>query len=126
MESKKSILVVEDEESHFEVIKVMLESHGYDVFIVRSAQEGIAALESDKHFDLMWLDHYLSGEGSGLDVITAARKSEKYKDIPVFLVSNSAGNENIIKYREQNITKVFPKFGNKLADIVKALKDYLD
>ncbi len=73
MESKRRILVVEDEKSMREVLKILLEEEGYDVLSASDGLEGIALLR-EQTFDLVITDIKMP-RADGFDVLRAAHES---------------------------------------------------
>lgn len=86
----KRILIVEDDRSIANLQKDYLELSGYDVTIVGSGAEGLAALK-EKPYELVLLDIMLPGM-DGFEVLRSIREKD---DIPVLLVS--ARGEEIYK-----------------------------
>lgn len=91
--SKNTILAVDDEEHILELISYNLEAAGYEVL---KAETGEAAMDILKinHVDLMLLDWMLPGM-DGIEVIKRLRMDEKYRNLPVILLT--AKNDEINK-----------------------------
>ena len=88
---KKTILVVEDNESLNKLIKLKLERDGYRVLVCENGEDGLKMFEKE-NFDLVWLDIYLPGM-SGLEVLEKIRKNPKTKNQKVFMVTVSGSNK---------------------------------
>ncbi|MEX0930150.1 MAG: response regulator [Candidatus Paceibacterota bacterium] len=126
MSDTYSILVVEDEKPLLEIIQTKLESNGFEVATARTAEQALDYLESGMEVDVIWLDHYLIGEENGLSFLARIKKEEaKWKGIPVFLVSNTAGAETVQSYLRLGVEKYFTKADNRLDDIVNDIKAFL-
>jgi two-component system response regulator RegX3 len=82
IESGLRILVVEDEESFVDALKVGLSREGFNVSIARDGQEGIDAFHSQA-FDVVLLDLMLP-KVSGLDVCRNIRLTSS---VPIIIVS---------------------------------------
>lgn len=67
-----SVLVVEDNEDIREGMSLLLESEGYDVTEVGSAEEGLAQLKA-RSFHVVVTDYMLTGETGGWMVEQAAQ-----------------------------------------------------
>ena len=75
--AKLKILVVDDQQDHCEVIKMILESKGYEVMTCNSGQEALALLK-DSEFDLLITDLSMP-EMYGLELL--GKVKEVGKDI---------------------------------------------
>ena len=76
--------------------------------------------------DAIWLDHYLLGKENGLDFIKRFKANGgRWKNIPVFVVSNTEGAKTIQSYVELGISKYYVKSNHKLDDIIADIKSSL-
>jgi two-component system alkaline phosphatase synthesis response regulator PhoP len=107
MQSKSSILLVEDEENLHEALKLNLELEGYDVI---SAFDGAAALKAiqEEYFDLIILDVMLP-EMDGINVTETVRISNN--EVPILILSarNSSADRvlGLKKGADDYLTKPF-------------------
>lgn len=125
-EKKKTILVVEDETPLLKIIQDSLEKGGFHVIATQSVDEAIKRLEKGPAPDAVWLDHYLPGR-NGTELVTFMKKDESpYKEIPIFLVSNTAGAEKIYNYITMGVRRYYVKSDHRLDKIVAELKEFLD
>jgi PAS domain S-box-containing protein len=69
----RHILVVEDEPSVRNAMRMLLEIEGYEVTATASAADALEALRRD-YFDLIVTDYHLEGDRTGTEVINAARE----------------------------------------------------
>ncbi len=77
--------------------------------------------------DVIWLDHYLLGKESGLDfVVWCKEEAADYKNIPIFVVSNTATPEKIQTYLRLGINKYYVKAERRLDEIIKEIKFFLE
>jgi CheY-like chemotaxis protein len=85
MNTRKKILIVDDEQLNLEFFEVMLSKLG---FIVEKAEDGVEALEKVKRFypDLILLDTIMS-RMSGWEVTKTLKGDPKYRDIPIIMFS---------------------------------------
>ena len=123
--SKKKILVVEDSESLSKAVMFKLKASGFKVMNATSYEEAVEFLEKNKNIRAVWLDHWLHGKKTGLDVLKYIRGEERHKDIPVFVVSSS-GDEWSKMYEEVGVTKYFVKSDFLMSTILKEIRSYLD
>jgi CheY-like chemotaxis protein len=119
----KTILVVEDEKGLQKAIETSLTKNGFDVVAVSSAHAAKTVLDSNQKVDAVWLDHYLLGNETGLDVLYDLRESKSRRDVPVFAVTNSVGDDKVASYELLGIEKYFIKSNTSLADIVGSVKE---
>ena len=124
--NKHTILVIEDEKPILATITEALKLEGFGVKTVQTAKDAYAYLRKGGNPSLIWLDHYLLGDETGLDFLVAIKKNEKWKDIPVFVVSNTASAEIMNEYFEVGIAKYHAKTISKLEEIIKDMKKYLN
>lgn len=82
---KKTILTVDDEANILELLKYNLEKNGFIVLQAASGEEGIKLLE-ENDVDMLLLDLMLPGM-DGLQVLTKLRKEEKFRQLPVILLT---------------------------------------
>lgn len=123
---EKIILVVEDEALLSDAIKDKLEEKGYFVFTSANVDGAIEILnKSEKMIDAVWLDHYLPG-GNGLQLVTFMKdENSKFREIPIFLVSNSSSSEKIYQYLQLGVEGYFAKAESKLEDIITNIERVL-
>jgi len=120
----KKVLIVEDEKPLLNAASQSLERNGYDTYAATSAKEAIAQLESYDPIDAVWLDHYLLDQDTGLDLLEKMKKNKKWKNIPVFVVTNSVGDDKIRKYTVLGIEKYYIKAESSLGKIIKDIDDF--
>ncbi|MDR2257576.1 MAG: response regulator [Treponema sp.] len=85
MNTRKKILIVDDEKIYLEFFEVMLSKLG---FIVEEANDGVEALEKVKRFlpDLILLDN-LMPKMSGWEVTKTLKNDPQYSRIPIIMFS---------------------------------------
>jgi len=88
-ESRPRILVVDDEPDLLTVLKIGLESEGYDVLTAVDGEQGLA-LARQFMPDLLVLDLMLP-RLDGYKVCRALKFDERYKKIPIFILSARSG-----------------------------------
>uniref|UniRef100_A0A7S3UDP6 Uncharacterized protein n=1 Tax=Picocystis salinarum TaxID=88271 RepID=A0A7S3UDP6_9CHLO len=101
-EARKSIqpmkiLLVEDDSTTLAVVQALLAQCGYEVSTARDGKEALSKLEQDRErFDLVLTD-ILMPEISGTDVLIRIAKEEKWKQIPVVMMSSTDTQETVMK-----------------------------
>ncbi len=126
MDTKKvNILVVEDELPLLDAIKTKLSLNGFEVVTARTAEQAYAYLE-DLDIKVLWLDHYLLGKDSGLDIVARVKGDEKYKHVPIFVVSNTASPDKVQSYINFGVNKYYVKSDCRLDKIISDINTYLE
>jgi CheY-like chemotaxis protein len=121
----KTILVVEDEALLLQAIARKLKNSGYEPITVTSRNQAVDYLESmDKPVDAIWMDYYL-GETNGLELLQDIKKNEKWKNIPVVVVSNSANEDTVTSMLALGANKYMLKAQNKLDEIISAFDEFI-
>ncbi len=133
--SEKRILVVDDEPDVRNFLAACIEDAG---FVVETARDGVEALEKIEANppDLMTLDMVMPRK-SGISVIRTLRENERYKSLPVIVITAHAhdefGSEDIKNFNafasglrprytmEKPVTP--EKLVNSIADILKVETD---
>ncbi|MBI5134166.1 MAG: response regulator [Candidatus Taylorbacteria bacterium] len=123
MDKKPVILVIEDEESLRDAIRTKLASSGFAVLSAMTAEEGLEILEFHTP-DLVWLDLLLPGMG-GFQFLERLRKEDKFKNLPVIIVSVSASPEKVQHAFQLNVVDYIVKSQYRLEDIVKKIDSLL-
>lgn len=107
--TKISILIVEDSLTQAEEVRFFLESYDYTVAVCR---DGIEALEwlqnTEKNPDVIVSD-VIMPRMDGYDFCKAIRADEKFKDIPVILLTSLSQPHDIIKSIEAGANKFLTK-----------------
>lgn len=123
----KCILIVEDEKPLLEIVKTRFDEAGYEVVTARSVEQATNYLEEHVNIDAIWLDHYLVGKESGLDFVAKLKNDEaQWRNIPIFVVSNTASPDNVQSYLRFGVSKYYTKSDYKLSQIVDDVKDFLE
>jgi len=122
---KKKILVVEDSESLSKAVLFKLKAGGFKVANVKSYDEAVKYLNKNKNVKAVWLDHWLHGKKTGLDVLKYIKDQEHFKELPVFVVSSS-GDEWSKMYEDAGVTKYFVKSDYLMGTILKEIQGHLD
>ncbi len=105
METKKSILVIDDEPDAIEFVKAVLSNLGK--FIIISAKDGEEGIELvKKHLpDLIILDIIMPGQ-SGFDVFYSLRNDKLTKDIPIVMLTGVADKAGL-RFFKDDMKKYF-------------------
>jgi CheY-like chemotaxis protein len=117
----KVVLVIEDDRLLYKVIEKKLAEKGLKVVAARSVAEAWDYLQGSGTVDAVWLDHYLLGPENGLDMVARMKSDDRYRGIPVFLVSNSASDDKINSYIQLGVKNYFAKINHRLSEIIAAV-----
>lgn len=122
----RTILILEDEKPLAEVVKAKFETEGFSVVTAKSVIQALGYLKSEVKIDAVWLDHYLYGKENGLDFMAKIQQNgSAWKNLPVFLISNTASPEKVQSYLKLGIKKYYTKVDFRLDQIVADIKDFL-
>lgn len=125
--NSKVILVVEDERPLAEAIKTKLVISGCDVVTARTVEQALGYLKESVKIDAVWLDHYLLGKENGLDFVAKIKEDgSQWKEIPIFVVSNTVSPEKVQTYLRLGANKFYTKANYRLDQIIGDIKDYLN
>lgn len=96
MSEKKRILVVDDEPDFCSIVASQLEKEGFDVELAYNGVEGIAKVEANPP-DAIVLD-VMMPEKDGYTVCKELKESDKYRDIPILLLTAVASHVTSTRY----------------------------
>lgn len=123
----KVILVVEDEKPLQAAITTKLESEGFQTVSARRIDQALGYLEDVPGINAIWLDHYLLGNEDGLDLVAKVKsEGSRWKDIPIFVVSNTASIDKVESYLQLGVDRYFVKAQERLGSIVSTIKATID
>lgn len=92
--TKKIILVVEDDTNVQKIYKSLLSKEGYEVSITDTVDKAYDLLSKTK-VDLILLDIMLPGGKNGYDFLEIVQKDELLRKIPVIVLSNLDQDKNV-------------------------------
>ncbi len=122
----KSILIIEDERPLLSVVKGKFEINNFDVVTARSVAQALSYLENGVEVDVIWLDHYLFGKENGLDFVTKIKaENSTWKNVPIFVVSNTVTPDKVASYIYLGITKYYTKVDHPLNEIIDEVKKFV-
>ncbi|MEZ6255513.1 MAG: response regulator [Patescibacteria group bacterium] len=124
-DAPKTVLIVEDEPPLANIIKIRFEQSGFGVYTARTATEALDILKKVSNIDVIWLDHYLVGS-TGLELVEQVKQDPAFASIPIYLVTNTAGDEAIYNYLHLGVVKYFVKTNIKLTDAINQIVNQLN
>lgn len=117
-----NILVVEDEDFLKKPLKDTLELEGYDVDTASDGEDAIKRIEKKKP-DLILLD-LLMPKKDGFFVLEELAKSPEWKLIPVIVLSNLGGDEEIKRALSMGAKDYFVKAQHPIEEVIDKVKEY--
>lgn len=115
MESKKRILLVDDEPDFVELIRHRLQINGYEVTAAPDGKEALEMLKKEK-FDAVLLD-ILMPQMDGLTTLKMIRR--RNKDLPVFMLTAHSDDERFKQANQSGASG----FIMKTADLQKEISN---
>lgn len=122
---KYTILILEDDAQLAKAVHDAFIEHGFKPIIVGTVDDGVKQMAKQEKIDAIWLDHYLLGKANGVDFVVETKKHPEWKDIPIFVVSNTASAPNIRSYLELGIENFYTKADHDIMEIIKDIEDSL-
>jgi DNA-binding response OmpR family regulator len=124
-DKKEKILLVEDDPMVVRMYKRKFGNEGFDLVVAFNGEEGLAALEKERP-NLVLLD-VMMPKMSGLDMLKAVKSEEKYKKLPVVMLTNLGDrSEDVEKCKELGAEDYWVKANMKLDDIVSKVRMILE
>lgn len=121
--SEKKVLVIEDELFLVDAYRAKFEKEGVHAQFVTNGKEAMALLDGDPPGAVL-LDLMLPGV-SGFDILTSIRQNERWKSVPVLVLSNLSQPKDIKRCEELGITEFVIKANTRINDIVAKVKAQL-
>lgn len=123
MENKK-ILIIEDDANLRNVLEEFFEA---EKMLVKTASDGESGLKSLRDFlpDVVLLDIILPKK-DGYEIIKEIKSDDKVKDIPIILLTNLGGLNDIEKALALGATTYLVKGDYQVKEIVEKVKEILD
>jgi DNA-binding response OmpR family regulator len=118
------VLIIEDEEALRGVLQEKMQSAGFEISVAKDGDEGWGMAKSQKP-DIILLDLVLP-KHNGFDVLYTIKQDPELKDIPVFVLSNLAEDENLKKALALGAEDYFVKAQHPINEIVEKVKSRLN
>ena len=118
----KKILIAEDEDILLNVLKDRFEAEGWKVSVATDGEGAVKAIDKTK-FDMVLLD-LLMPKKDGFEVIKEVRSNPEHKTLPIIVLSNLGGDEDIKKALELGANDYFVKTQHPMSEIVEKAKKY--
>jgi len=119
---KKTVLLVEDDPSLAAAIEAKLEKNDFDILPAKTMDQALEYCRTRQNIDVLWLDHYLLGRGTGLDLLEKIKTIATYQHVPAFVVSNTASPDKRQSYLKLGATQFYVKAEHRLEEIIADIK----
>jgi len=121
MAKKKKILIVEDDASFSEILKLAFKDEGFDMIFAKNGQEGLVLAETEKP-DLILLD-IIMPKMNGIEMAQSLRRvNEK---VPIIFLTNVEDMASISEAFKMGKSDYIVKSTVHINNIVSAAKDKL-
>lgn len=122
-DTKKKILIVDDEESIVEALNSHLKGEGFDVITAKNGKEGLD-MALKEHPDLILLD-IMMPVMNGIEMFKELRKDEWGKTAQIILLTILDDLQKMNEAIEHNISDYLMKPDWKMEDVSKRIKEKL-
>lgn len=123
MADSKTIVIVEDDAALIKVLSQKLEQEGFAVISAVDGETGLRLIEKNKP-DLVVLDIILPRK-SGFEVMEAMHAAPELASIPVVVLTNLEGKQDIQRMTELGVKYFLVKAEYSLEEIAKKIKELL-
>lgn len=86
MDSKKKVLLIDDDKDFLMATKLILEKGGYEVFLAEDGKSGVEMSKSVSP-DIAIIDMMMETWSEGFNVVSKLRTSDSGKQIPLIMLS---------------------------------------
>ena len=117
---KQKILIVEDEAILQKALQEILLQENYEVISALDGELGLKMASSETP-DMVLLDLILP-KMDGFEVLEALKKDERTKKIPIIILTNLGGTEDVQKALVLGATNYIVKADHDLSEIVEKIK----
>ena len=126
MEEKIRILVVDDEPDIRQVVRLMLEAKGYEVFTATNGDEAVSCMAEKQDMDLVIMDIMMPG----ISGVEACRRIREISTVPVlFLTARTQDGDKVDAYSSGGDDYLGKPFSRaellaKVSSLVRRYRDY--
>ncbi len=117
----QTALVIEDDLSLAQAIDKKLKLSGFSTLTARSVDDALRCMDSQRP-NVIWLDHYLLGDKDGIDFAAEVKAHDDWKDIPMYIVSNTASSDKVATYNKLGVRRYYVKADHRLDEIIADIK----
>lgn len=121
--TKKVIFIVEDEALLVKAYQAKFEKEKAEVWVASDGKEALGFLKKEAP-SVVLLDLMLPGI-SGFDILEAIRKNDKWKKVPVIVLTNLGQLQDVERCRALGIEDYIIKANSRISDVAEKVKKYL-
>ena len=121
----KNVLIVEDDVFLSDMYQTKFKSEGFDVTMAENGEACLKSLSEGLIPSIILLDIVMP-KMDGIETLTNIRKEEKYKDIPVLMLTNLGQKEEIDKAIQIGATGYLIKANFTPSEVIKKVKEVLE
>jgi DNA-binding response OmpR family regulator len=119
----KKILIIEDDQNLLSNYQTELELRKFTVVSVIDGGKAVAAVEKENP-DLILLDIMLPNM-NGIDILEEVRNNDKFKTLPVIMLTNYGDEENIRRSLELGALDYLKKYNVTPSDVGQRIEQVL-
>lgn len=120
---KKVVFIVEDDAFLVKAYQLKLEKENITIWVTTDGKEALTFLEKDPP-DVVMLDVMLP-HVNGFEILEAIRKNEKWKQVPVLILTNLGQPQDAQKCKELGVAEYIVKANTKISDIIEKVKKFI-
>ena len=117
------IVIVEDEEALARVLKEKFENEGFEIDLAMDGKVALPIIQKMRP-DLVLLDLMLP-KRDGIDVLKDIKADRDLENLPVIVLSNLDGDEDIKQAISLGAKDYFVKSQHPIKEVVEKVKDFL-
>ncbi|MEK7097924.1 MAG: response regulator [Patescibacteria group bacterium] len=121
---KKSVIfIVEDDVLLVKAYQAKFEKEKAEVWVASDGKEAFSFLKKETP-NIVLLDLMLPG-ASGFDILEAIRKNDKWKKVPVIVLTNLGQLQDVERCKALGIDDYIVKANSKISDVAEKVKKYI-
>ena len=120
VQTKKKILIVEDDKFSLKLYSHLLGEEGYEIIATPRASE-VARLAEENKPDLFIVDIMLQ-DGNGFNIIKKIRAIADFKKTPIIALSNLGQEADIDEAKKNGANEYFVKSNTRFQEVIDIVK----
>ena len=120
---KKIVFVIEDDLFLIQAYQIKLEKEGVEIWTATNGKEALSFFDKGPA-NIVLLDLMLPGV-NGFEFLTALKKNERWKNVPVIVLTNLSQPENMKIAKDLGAVDYIVKAETKINDVMERIKKYL-
>lgn len=119
-----TILFIEDERSLQKTFRDLLEDEGYQMISATNGEQGLKKAKEEQP-DLILLDLILP-KLHGFKVLKHLKENDRTKDIPIIILTNLEGTDDVQQALEMGVTTYLVKADYELSEVLGKIERALE